>query len=346
MKLFVCGYPGLVGSKKTSLWHTLRLWKSCEIDVGLIPMWTDDRRIRGRCDQMGLKTYSVRGPRELSTIPFLRDSTVVSFGEQEFLRHAHVFRELGCRIIWANPQTSISRNELQHWEHFGTFDCYVFSTESHFAQLWPQLEDLGVGIDQCSVIATPILMDEFPFRPKPRLRTKPFCVGQLMSSDSKRWSRGLWPMIRSIRYRSVETRVMGWTSRTKHKLGSPPPNAKVFRPDSMSTNRFLRSLHCLFAVEATSPTCPRVGLEAMASGVPIIAPNLAGWRGLIKHGQTGFLANRLSEFAHFVELLARDEQLRLDIARRANESCSTAEIRTSWQRLVIGMSASEPATAI
>ena len=340
MKLFVCGYPGAVGGRKTELWHTLRLWKSAGFDVGLIPMWTADQRIRSRCDRLGVETFSVRGPRELSTIPFLHGSTVISFGEPEFLRHGHAFRNLGCRTIWANPSTSISREELRHWEYFGVFDSYVFSSKSHFAQLRPQLRELGVDTAQCSVIPAPFFTDEFPFRPKSRLRTKPFVVGQLMPPEAKKWSCGLWPMIRSIKHRSVEARAMGWMPRIERKLGSPPPLAKVFRPNAMSATRFLRSLHCLVAVEATSTVSPRVGLEAMASGVSIIAPNRAGWRELIEHGKTGFLANRLSDFVRYAELLAQDESLRRDVVRKANEHvfrlCSTGETSVTWRNLLAG----------
>lgn len=338
MKLFVCGYPGAVGGRKTELWHTLRLWRAIGIHTALIPMWTADRRIRCRCDRLGVETFVVRGPRELATIPFLQGGAVISFGEPEFLRHAHVFQELGCKTVWANPSTSISRAELQHREHFDAFDSYVFSSEKHFAQLWPRLAKLGVNLGQCFVIPAAFNADDFPFRPKRRLRTKPFVVGQITPPDPDRWSSGLWKMIRSIKYRNVQARAMGWTPSIERKLGSPPPSAKVFQPNAMSVGHFLRSLHCLVAVEAKPAASPRVGLEAMASGVPIIAANRDGWRELIKHGETGFLANTLSDFALYAELLARDEQLRLGIARRANEYvvrlCSAEVIGDKWRMML------------
>ena len=62
---------------------------------------------------------------------------------------------------------------------------------------------------------------------------------------------------------------------------------------------------------------PRAGLEAMASGVPVVAQNDWGWREMIDHGETGFLANNDCELAHYTATLAYDEKLRQRIIESA-----------------------------
>jgi glycosyltransferase involved in cell wall biosynthesis len=56
-------------------------------------------------------------------------------------------------------------------------------------------------------------------------------------------------------------------------------------------------------------TGEQVILEAMASGLPVIAFDNPAERSIIIHGETGFLAKSGGEFLDFVEILARDETL-------------------------------------
>jgi glycosyltransferase involved in cell wall biosynthesis len=83
---------------------------------------------------------------------------------------------------------------------------------------------------------------------------------------------------------------------------------------------------------------PRSGLEAMATGVPIVTENRWGWREMIRHGETGFLCNDESEVACYAGRLARDEDLRMEIACRARASlekelAEPERIWMGWRKL-------------
>jgi glycosyltransferase involved in cell wall biosynthesis len=65
---------------------------------------------------------------------------------------------------------------------------------------------------------------------------------------------------------------------------------------------------------------PRSGLEAMASGVPVVVQNAWGWREMVRHGRTGFLASSDHELAYYAARLAYDEDLRLRMATRARRA--------------------------
>jgi glycosyltransferase involved in cell wall biosynthesis len=85
---------------------------------------------------------------------------------------------------------------------------------------------------------------------------------------------------------------------------------------------------------------PRVGLEAMAAGVPVIADNRGGWREMIRHGRTGYLCDNDDQFAEYTARLACDETLRVQIARQARETLETElarpqEIWAGWKQLLI-----------
>ena len=62
---------------------------------------------------------------------------------------------------------------------------------------------------------------------------------------------------------------------------------------------------------------PRIGLESMAAGVPLVCQNAWGWREMIVDGQTGFLTNSDEEMAFRLAQLAYDEDLRQAMIRRA-----------------------------
>jgi glycosyltransferase involved in cell wall biosynthesis len=92
---------------------------------------------------------------------------------------------------------------------------------------------------------------------------------------------------------------------------------------------------------------PRIGLEAMACGVPIVAPREGGWCEMIDHGETGFLASSAEELGKYGTLLARDEPLRLRIAAQARHKLETELanpdlIWAGWQRLFASLGAAVP----
>ncbi len=75
---------------------------------------------------------------------------------------------------------------------------------------------------------------------------------------------------------------------------------------------FLQSLHVLVQSNAAAvENWPRVGLEAMAAGVPLVVDAKGGWLEMLRHGRTGYLCRTEDEFAYYAARLAYDEAHRL-----------------------------------
>jgi glycosyltransferase involved in cell wall biosynthesis len=90
---------------------------------------------------------------------------------------------------------------------------------------------------------------------------------------------------------------------------------------------------------------PRVGLEAMAAGVPIVAQNAWGWQEMLQHNVSGFLCANDSELVYWLDYLAGTEFRRREIAEagraRCEELSEPGAIIEGWWRLFRFVQSSE-----
>ncbi len=337
--IYVVGYPSYLGGADTELWHTIKLWRRKGIPVNLIPTWHAQPEWRDRLNAIGATTIEASSPGALKDIPGLAESTVVSFCNGEFLNHADQFRELECSVVWVNCMTWAFPKEIEHYERQGAFDAYVFQSAFQRENILPRLRDFGVRDDQCFQIRGAFAADEFPFSPLAHRPSEPFVLGRIARPDLDKWSSNLWSIYGAVQYTHKRARVMAWDHRLTQKCGTPPDWAEALTANAETSRKFLESLHCLLPINGgAKENWPRSGLEAMASGVPVVAQNEWGWKEMIEHGVTGFLGSDDCELAHYTAMLAHDEELRLQIALQARqrlveELANPEVIWGGWQRL-------------
>ncbi len=179
----------------------------------------------------------------------------------------------------------------------------------------------GFKSPQFRLIRGAFEMSDFDWSPRLHRREEKFIVGRLARPDPDKWSKNTWGIYKAIPYSKVGARVMGWTQELQAKCGVPPVWVEVLPPCAESAFEFLRSLHCLISVNGGArENWPRAGLEAMATGVPVIAERDWGWIELIEHEVTGYLCKDRHEMAFYAAQLAYDESLRLQISRNAREA--------------------------
>lgn len=336
---FVIGYPSHLGGADTELWHMLRAVRPAGIDVSLIPTWHAAPEWRLRCDEIGVRTIEVGGRGGFSQVDGLAGATVLSFCNGEFLANADVFCELDCRIVWVGCMTWMFPAEREHYDRHGPFDAYVFQSEFQRSKLYPGLQRYGVREQQCFLIRGAFDAGEFPFTPRPHEPDTDFVIGRLARPDLDKWSSNTWPIYGAVPYARRRARLMGWNDRLAHKLGKPPEWAEVLPPCAESSRDFMQKLHCLMAINGgAQENWPRIGLEAMSTGVPVIAENQWGWREMVVHGETGFLANNDQEYAYYAGYLAMNEDARQKIIKNARERlveelAKPEVIRSQWQQV-------------
>jgi len=95
---------------------------------------------------------------------------------------------------------------------------------------------------------------------------------------------------------------------------------QIYAPEAMPAKEFYPHLHAMVTMnDGALENWPRVGLEAMAAGVPIVTENKWGWPEMIEDGVTGLLADDHQGIVEQAKRLERDEPLRLKIAQTARE---------------------------
>ncbi|MBN2476897.1 MAG: glycosyltransferase family 4 protein [Pirellulales bacterium] len=339
--VFVCGYPGHLGGANTELWHTLRLWRRFGLEVTLIPTWQCDPAWARRLRQIGCRTVQSNAD-DLPNVPGLRGSVVVSMCNRKFLAAAARFRDLGCRIVWLGCMNWMFPEERLHYRRWGTFDRYVFQSRYQRDQLVPQLRKFGYGPAQGLLLRSPLAFEEFPFGPLPHRPGRAFVVGRISRAAADKFAPRTWQIYGKVPH-PVAARVLGWSGEVRDRVGPPPPWAECLPPGSQTPQAFLPTLQAMVHAGAeAAENWPRVGLEAMAAGVPVVADSRGGWREMIRHGRTGYLCETEDQFAYYTARLAYDEPHRLAVARLARtvletELANPRAIWAGWQSLLEGL---------
>jgi len=96
----------------------------------------------------------------------------------------------------------------------------------------------------------------------------------------------------------------------------------------------------VFALPSSTETLSLVSMEAMASGVPVLAMNAGGVRDFLKHRVNSLLANDAAEFAGFLRLLAWDAELRKRLGangRRCTEAQSWTDVLKQLEHDYVGL---------
>ena len=195
---------------------------------------------------------------------------------------------------------------------------------------------------QCHRIRGAFCPDEFPFRPLPHEPGGPLVIGRISQAAPDKFSADTWAVYRRIPH-PIRARVMAWANPVQKKLGLPPDWAECLAARAESPQQFFATLHVMLPINGgAGENWPRAGLEAMAAGVPVVAENRWGWREMIRHGRTGYLAGSDDELAFYAARLAYDEPHRLEIVHHARkvleeELADPETIWTGWRTLLEGL---------
>ena len=330
--LYIAGYPSELGGANTELWHTVKLWRRFGAEVTLLPTWQAEPRWRARLEAIGCRTIE-SNPDNLQNVPGLAESIVISLCNTKFLVAARRFQELGCRIVWLGCMNWLFPAERLHYARHGCFDCHVFQSRYQRDRLVPQLRRYGLDDRRARVIRGALDVEEFPFEPLPHSPGEPLVIGRVSRAEPDKFAHNLWQVYGRVPH-PIRARVLGWSRDIEARLGRAPAWAECFPPASRPVRPLLGSLHVVvYKGGGAVENWPRVGLEAMAAGVPLVVEAQGGWNEMIRHGETGYLCRSDDEMAYYTARLAYDEEHRMAMAAQARASLveELVEPETIWR---------------
>jgi hypothetical protein len=338
MHIFFLGYPGAMGGANTECWHTAKVWRQHGIDVTFIPTWGSDKATEDRLAEIGCPTIHVANADNLVSVPGFSGSIVVGMCNSHVMSTRGVLKDLGCKLVWVNCMTFMFENEINAFRKHGPADAYVFQSEFQRIELERILPELGYAPSQGHVIRGAFAFDEIHFAPRSHTPGEEFVVGRLARPDMDKWSSNHWNILARVPYGQRRAFAMGWTAALDRKCGQKPPWAETFMPQQIPAQDFLNRCHAMLGLNGGArENWPRIGLEAMAAGVPLVCQNQWGWREMIEDGRTGFLTNSDEEMAFRLAQLAYDEDLRQMVIQRAravvHDLACPERIGEQWCRL-------------
>lgn len=338
MRIVLLGSPSDVGGANTECWHTLKLWRGGGLDVSVVPTWEVAPEWAARLGSIGCNIHAAK-PGRLREVPGLAGSLVAAFCNTRFLAVADEIRGLGCRVVWLGCMNFLFSAEKLHYARRGLFEAHVFQSQYQADQLTPQLDRCRTGEHghARAVIAGALDAAEFPFRP---LRHKPgeiFCAGRIGRANVEKLRPTYWEILKRTPH-PLRAEFLGWSPELELGAGPPPHFAAVHPAGAEDIRPFLARQHCLVQLNNMAvENWPRVGLEAMAAGVPIVAEDKGGWRAMVASGRTGWLVSSDAEAAYRIADMAYREQDRVGLLvaarQRVEQLCDPAALWPKWKQL-------------
>lgn len=284
MRIHVLGFPADVGGASTELWHTLLMWRAAGADVTLTPTWSATSWTQ-RVEAIGCRVV------EASVKTFSPDPgvPVVSMCNGQFwpvLKRLTQSRR--NPTVWVPCMNWLSDKEQRRYRQGFWPDAIICQSQYQRSVLEPELAKYGIA-DRVAQIRGAFDAGQIAHRENtPRADADEFVVGRISRAAIEKFTPDLWRVLEAVRLRiaprRLRAKILGWRSLLAAKLGTPPPWVETYPPGSIDAAQFLASLDCLYQSGKAAENWPRVGLEAMAAGVPIVADDRGGWREMLAGG--------------------------------------------------------------
>jgi len=320
VKITICGFPAIngAGGATGEALHAALLWRRNGLDVQWVPTWgSAAQETVDMLASYGMDTI-ISTQRDILDVPGLRGSFAVAFCNDKFTRVVDRLRQAGVKVCFC-PLMCYWRAGWQTT----TVDALVCQSEFQRSRLRrPDAHLIRGAFDWANA----------KYEPRPRLPGEPFVVGRLGRDAASKWHWMYWRMCEEIP--NCRALTMGFNSNVLQQARPKPEWASAMPVGSMPAEQFYRQLHAYLNMGEEVENWPRVGLEAMAYGVPVIAENRGGWAEMIQHGVNGLLFDPAKplEGGKLAAELAADEPRRLALAESARRHLETvlAEPGAIW----------------
>lgn len=183
-------------------------------------------------------------------------------------------------------------------------------------------------------IVLPSIIDLNRFRPSPLTSHDSFTVGRLSRAADIKHHPNDMAFYKRLVAKGCKVRVMG---PTESMLENQDSSGGISLLPAMSVDaaQFLSGLDCFFY--RTSPLWEepwgRVVIEAMASGLPVVAHHRGGYAQVIEHGTNGFLFDSEEEALGIIDGLRLNPERRIQVGAAARMTAEAVLSREEHSRI-------------
>lgn len=331
-KLFIYGFPSLYGGAGTELHHQIYAWKALgNIEIHIIPTcpgYKNEPLYQEMLD-IGVKIHE---PHKFSVVS--PDDAVISFCGSLFLENVRHINQFTKRTVFVNCMTWLFNDEKKSHEQ---------GLIAHSLYQRPQIRDEHE--QQLRLLGSRATFTHFiPYFHGININfgtkdDESVHIGRISRVDKDKFTRFNSQIYAGII--SPKPKVghfLGWGPKAHEVTGTLPTWIKTYpNHNTLPVSKFYDTVDFIVQPTNTTENWPRIGLEAMHAGVPLVVDNRGGWQYMIEHGVTGFLCNNERDFMYYGSRLAYDLDLRNQIAynaRKKAEEISGLEIsKESWRQV-------------
>jgi glycosyltransferase involved in cell wall biosynthesis len=333
-KIYVYGFPGLYGGAGTELHHQIILWIKMGMDVHIIPSSSGYKNEPLYNDMLNIGVV-IHDHNKFEDIE--SGCPVLGLCNSEFLENMPVIYKYSRNPVFINCMTWLFPKERM-WAEEGLIKSYLYQNGEVLEKNAPILNALNPDSDAKFIEFNPYFDNtNFPFIEK--RNDKIFTIGHISRQDADKFAKNtlhIWEYaVSPVPKQGI---MLGFGEKSQEKIGKPYDWIKTYpNQNHFSQQDFYKNVDVIVQPTDTHENLPRIGFEAMSSGVVLIVDNRGGWRKLVKHGVTGWLCDTPQEFIYYTSKMAFEPELRKKMAINAKEWCdklsSLESASKSWKKV-------------
>lgn len=337
-RLFIYGYPGLYGGAGTELHHQIKIWKEIpDLELHIIPTAASFTH-EPLYPEMKSLEITHHEAHDFSQIT--PDDAIINFCGEDFLNRIDEIYERTKKTIFVNCMTWIFQdrnkksNELTaHRDNKISFSLYQrdevrdahrallkhAGSKAEFLHFCPYFDSSG-----------------WEFSVKNQEETH---IGHISRADADKFSKHtlhIYEYITSPKWKVAH--FLGFGPQSEKKIGKPYGWIKTYASHRVfPTKDFYKTVDFIIQPTDTNENWPRIGFEAMFTGVPLVVDNRGGWRTMIEHRKTGFLCDTPKDFIYWGTRLSYEPELVKEIAhnalKKAEQLGGKEKSKASWEEV-------------
>jgi len=347
MRAWLLGCPSTFGGADTERGHTALLWRKAGLSVsvlyfpecrcGIRPVIPDPSNPWMAPLREAGVSFVPGEPGKLGEVPGLAGGTLVGMCHPHALHNWPELKALGCKLIWSPCMTNLRLDESAT---FSDTPPTAVHFQSRFQASQLIHEYRAFGCNEFHYIRG--AFDPLPFKPLAHKPGTPFVVGRLARACRTKWTPHLWELLGAVRDRGFDVRALcqGWDDTLTAHCGEPPEWATCLPRDALPVEEFLGRCHAMISCNwGVEENWPRVGLEAMSAGVPLVVENSGGWPEML--GGAGIRCEKLGDYVPQLAGLASSEMYRQEMIelgrKRMGEISKPGVLAKQWLAVLSSM---------